>query len=259
MPGLVIGAVLVLLGIHGGREFLSDATDFKLILDLGFLPAHWSVAFGGTSVADVVATASAGDLSDLQSGFARYVFENSGLNPWSLVTYALLHGSWMHVGLNCVWLAAFATPVVRRCGTARALLLAVMTAIGGALAHWLTHPTGVQPMIGASAIVSGLMAGAATFVFDARQGSNVDHFETGGGGARIPLALGRLIRNRTALMFLGVWLVINFASGILARPLGITDAAIAWEAHVGGLLAGLILFPLLDPGPPDWRRWPRGA
>jgi len=60
---------------------------------------------------------------------------------------------------------------------------------------------------------------------------------------------GDLLRNRTAALFLGVWFGTNLLFGLLARPLGVTDASIAWEAHIGGFLVGLFLFPLLEPRP----------
>ena len=52
---------------------------------------------------------------------------------------------------------------------------------------------------------------------------------------------------KRVLIFLAVWLGSNFLSSVLAQPLGLTDASIAWEAHVGGFLVGLVLFPFLDP------------
>jgi membrane associated rhomboid family serine protease len=261
MPGLVLGAILVLIAIHAGRMLLSDVSNVSIMFDFGFVPAQWSVALNAVSIDDVVSAAGldGGELAELRSAIAHYVLEQTPLRPWSPLTYALLHGSWMHVGLNCVWLAAFATPIVRRCGTARSLVLSVATAFGGALAHWLTHPLGVQPMIGASAIVSGLMGAAATFVFERAPEPDQVQSGRGGGAMRIWAGLQRIARNRTALMFLGSWFVMNLAFGVLATPLGIADAGIAWEAHLGGLVLGLILFPLLDPGPRDWRDWPRGA
>lgn len=260
MPGLVAGAVAVLIGIHALRGLLSNLTDLELIVDFGFVPAQWSVGLGFASGEEVVASATAGDddAAALRGAFARFLTDQGSLRPWSGLTYALLHGSWMHVLMNCVWLAAFATPVVRRCGPARALMLAAAAALGGTLAHWLAHPLGAEPMIGASAIVSGLMAAAATFAFD-KGGSSYGARPNGRGFARIVSAVGRLARNRTALLFLGSWFVINLVFGLLAAPLGVTDASIAWEAHLGGLLAGLVLFPLLDPDRPPWHDWANDA
>jgi membrane associated rhomboid family serine protease len=58
------------------------------------------------------------------------------------------------------------------------------------------------------------------------------------------------------LIFLLVWLLANYLSAILAQPLGITEASIAWEAHIGGFVVGLLLFPLLDPIAPHAVRVP---
>jgi membrane associated rhomboid family serine protease len=50
------------------------------------------------------------------------------------------------------------------------------------------------------------------------------------------------------VLFLGLWFATNLLFGVAAVPLGIVDTSIAWEAHIGGFLVGLLLFPLLDPG-----------
>jgi membrane associated rhomboid family serine protease len=58
-----------------------------------------------------------------------------------------------------------------------------------------------------------------------------------------------MLTDRRVLLFLAVWFGTNYLFAVLARPLGITDASIAWEAHIGGFLVGLLLFPWLDPLP----------
>ena len=50
-------------------------------------------------------------------------------------------------------------------------------------------------------------------------------------------------------MFLMVWLVMNILTGIGAPEFGLADAAIAWEAHIGGFIVGLFAFQLFDPSP----------
>jgi membrane associated rhomboid family serine protease len=65
-----------------------------------------------------------------------------------------------------------------------------------------------------------------------------------------PLAL--VFTDRRTLAFIGIWFAINIISG-LTGGLG-ADIAIAWEAHIGGFLAGLLLFPVFDPP-----RWPTEA
>jgi membrane associated rhomboid family serine protease len=60
-------------------------------------------------------------------------------------------------------------------------------------------------------------------------------------------SIAGLLRNRSALTFLGTWFGINLLLGLAAVPLGIAEGGIAWQAHLGGLLAGLLVFPYLDP------------
>ena len=55
---------------------------------------------------------------------------------------------------------------------------------------------------------------------------------------------------RSLSPFLGIWFVTNLLFGMVATPLGISDASVAWEAHIGGFLAGLLLFPMVDRAEP---------
>lgn len=244
MPALVTALIVVLLAIHAGRTLLPALTEGRIVVDYGFVPARWSVLSGYAGADEVLREAgrSAGsdpDETAISLGLANYVTASTATAWLSFLSYSLLHGSWMHVGLNCIWLAAFGTPVVRRCGTGRSLALAFATSIGGALAFWIADPLGVFPMIGASGIVSGFMGAAAMFVFAERRGLRGDE-DRGSGFAA-------LLQNRSALFFLGSWLVINVLTGLFAGPLGIVQGGIAWQAHMGGLLTGILLFPLLDP------------
>ncbi len=245
MPGGLVAAIAVLLLIHAARAGLSDLTDLRLVLDLGFVPSRLSVAIGWTDVAAAVQAAGEGladpEVAAARGALAGYVLETGGARPWTLLTYAVLHGSWMHVGLNCLWLAAFGTPVLRRLGALRALALAAASSVAGALLFWVLNPLGSQVLIGASGAVSGFMGAAALFVFATPA---IPGLVPPRGAAA---AYGRLLRNRSALMFLGIWFVMNLVVGLLGGPLGIVEGGIAWEAHIGGLLAGLLLFPLLDP------------
>lgn len=248
LPGWLTAFIAVLLAIHGLRALLSPVDDLDLLTRFGFLPGRWSAEFGWTGVEALAAHAREGldeEGAAIREGFARYVMEMPGPHAWTFLTYALLHGSWTHVVLNCVWLAAFGAPVVRRIGNLRFVVLALATAIGGALTHWAANPESLQPMIGVSAIVSGVMAAASLFAFGTRRWLPPAR-------PRSRLALyADLLRNRTAVMFLGSWFVLNIVFGLLAGPLGLVEGGIAWEAHIGGLVVGLLLFPLIDPGPAE--------
>lgn len=240
IPGAVVAAVGLLLLVHAARSVLSGVADFRILRDFAFFPAEWTYWFEPGRAEDILRDAAATERPTEVGALARYLLDR-GLHPWTPLSYALLHASWAHALLNVVWLAAFGTPVARRCGPLRFALIAVLSAIGGALAQLLAAPTSVMPVVGASAAVSGLMGAAAYFVFT----PPYEH-DQAPDSSRWQGALGRLVRNRTALIFLAMWFGTNLLFGLSAQPLGIFDGEIAWQAHLGGLLTGLVAFPLVD-------------
>ena len=247
LPGAVAAAVAALVAVHGVRDlFLSEEADFEVLITFALVPARWTVAWD-PSLAEAVLEEAVRGFSGREAlgreALARFLIADAGSKPWTFLSYALLHGSWGHVLLNAVWLAAFGTPVARRCGAARFALLGAAATAGGATAHLLVHPLGVAPLVGASAAVSGLMAAATRFVFAPRA---PDRAGADGPAIRRTQSLGELLRNRSAALFLAVWFGTNLLFGLLAAPLGVTDASIAWEAHIGGFLVGLLLFPLIE-------------
>ncbi len=249
LPTVVTLSVLGLVGIHLLRFFLAEETDFELLIDWAVIPARWSVAFGSVRIDEVMSALQEGASEEMLpslTALGQYILGDGEGYPWTVLSYALLHGSWAHVLINSVWLAAFGTPIARRCGAGRFFILSVASAIGGALLYIAMNPLQILPMIGASAAVSGLMAAASWFIF-----APAAWLPTG----RITEAhekpresLSGMIRNRQVLIFLGVWFAANYVFAF-AQPLGVTDASIAWEAHIGGFLVGLAIFPLLDPLP----------
>ena len=173
----------------------------------------------------------------------------AGAKVWTFVTYSLLHANLSHIGFNVLWLLPFGSALVRRFGTLRFFLFMAVTAAAGALAHLVTHEHAVAPMIGASASVSGAMAAAIRFAFV--QGSFLS-FSRGDAdaAARVPaLSLWRALRNPRVLGFLGVWFGVNIIFGVGSIAIGNDGASVAWQAHIGGFFAGLLLFSLFDPVP----------
>jgi membrane associated rhomboid family serine protease len=222
LPPVVTAVVAVLVAIHAIRLYwLGPDADMQVILDYAFIPIReWQPeAFAA-----------------LAAGGARY---------WSFVTYAFLHGDWSHVAINCFWLAAFGTPLARRFGPLRFLAFSAVGAIAGALLHLAVYPNSLVPMVGASAAISAQMAGASRFVFQ----SGGPMWARGGGAHRLPAApLSEIVRDRRVLAFLGVWFGINIVFGLTGAG-GLSEGAIAWDAHIGGFVAGLLLFRFFDPVP----------
>ena len=173
----------------------------------------------------------------------------AGAKVWTFVTYSLLHANLSHIGFNILWLLPFGSALARRFGPVRFYTFMAVTAAAGALAHLVTHEHAIAPMIGASASVSGAMAAAIRFAFV--RGSFLS-FRRGDAdaAAKVPaLSLFRALRNTRVLGFLAVWFGVNIIFGLGSISIGTEGASVAWQAHIGGFLAGLMLFSLFDPVP----------
>jgi membrane associated rhomboid family serine protease len=249
VPGVIIALILGLAAIQGLREWVLGEAAF--LWDFALIPARFSSWLGGNPVqalTERLASDPENALLVQRLALARELMLDADTKPWTLVTYAGLHGNWMHLILNSIWLLAFGSAVARRFGLVRFLGFFIVTALAGGIAHVVTHVDDVIPMVGASAAVSGCMAAAIRFVF--QPGAPLGVFRLGEEHAyRLPaLPLGEVVRDRRVMSFLVVWFVMNLATGLGGSGLGITDATIAWEAHVGGFLAGLFGFRVFDPG-----------
>ena len=161
-----------------------------------------------------------------------------GARYWTLASYMLLHGDWMHLTFNSLWLLVFGTPVARYLGSLRFLLLSLIAGVAGGVASLFLHWGEEIFVIGASGAVSGLLAAAIPIMYGRRVL----------GGAR-PLSLPELITSPRALMFTAIWLALTLFSGAAGWTGNsfMSEGGIAWEAHVGGFLGGLLAFYALAP------------
>jgi membrane associated rhomboid family serine protease len=247
-PAVVVVLVVVLLAIHAAVNWAPDVLQDRVVRDFAFIPGRLTIAIWPQRLIDLLDRANS-DPTALQQ--AREIRElrvlGGGAKPWTLLTYAFLHGSWTHVLLNTVWLIAFGPPIARRVGSPKFLLFMAVTAIFSALAHWASAPMDFSPLIGASGADSGLMGAATRFMF--QPGSPLGGF----GSINRPeiesipaVSLRGVFVERRTLTFLGVWLATNFIFGAGAQAFGLSDMPVAWVAHLGGFFAGLVLFPLFD-------------
>ncbi len=249
IPAAVLGLVALLLAIHAVVEYSSILTQEAVYLDWGFIPGRFTVSLWPDRLAQLIAGANSDphalDAARMWRATTAY---HPGPKLWTFFTYAFLHGSWTHVGLNCVWMVAFGPPLARRFGPLRFYLFFLATAACGAALHWLVNTMDFTPLIGASAAASGFMAGAARFMF--QPGAPLGPRAPTRAPARAS-TLREVLTDRRALMFIGIWLTTNIVFGAGARVLGASDAPVAWIAHIGGFAGGLALFPLFDGA---WRR-----
>ncbi len=165
---------------------------------------------------------------------------------WTFVSYAFIHGDISHLVFNVIWLLAFGSPVARRFGASRFMAFMAASAAAGAAVHLMTHFGELLPMVGASAAISGAMAAAMRFAF--QRGSSLGLWRDREQADRVPAApLTTSLRDPRVLAFLAVWFGVNLLFGLgLASMPGIQNG-IAWQAHIGGFLAGLLAFNAFDP------------
>jgi len=148
--------------------------------------------------------------------------------PWlpdeaSLVTYAFVHASWMHLLSNMLFLWIFGDNIEDALGHWRYVLFYVLCAVFAALAYLAFNPAANGPLIGASGAVAGVMGAYVLLYPHARV------FVLARIIIPIPLPI-------PAFWMLGFW----FATQLFYALLGSSEP-IAWWAHVGGLVAGLVL------------------
>jgi membrane associated rhomboid family serine protease len=136
----------------------------------------------------------------------------------SPVTYMLLHGGWLHLSINVATLAAFGAGLEKTIGGKRLLALFFITGVIGAFAHFVVYPGSSTPLVGASGGISGLFG--AVLVMAQQQGLMGDY--------------------RRLLPFVAVWIAISLFFGLFGMPGA--EGQIAWTAHIGGFIAGILLY-----------------
>lgn len=164
---------------------------------------------------------------------------------WTPFSHALMHGGWDHLLVNVAWLAIFATPVARRYGAGPMLAIFFVSAAAGAAFFAATTLYSGAYLIGASGGVSGLTGAAVRFIF--QPVIVAQHPET---GERVIMGrhlagFGDLMRDARARTFIIIWVVLNAAVPILPALTG-TSIGVAWQAHLGGFFAGILLVGLFE-------------
>ena len=149
--------------------------------------------------------------------------------PWvTLITSMFLHGGWMHLIGNMLYLWIFGNNVEDAMGHARFVGFYLLCGIAAALIQALINPASTVPMIGASGAISGIL-GAYLLLYPRARVLVLLPFG----------ALTHLVR-LPALVVLGFWFVLQIVNSLLAN----TGGGVAWGAHIGGFVTGLVLIPL---------------
>jgi membrane associated rhomboid family serine protease len=170
---------------------------------------------------------------------------------FTIVASMFLHGSFMHIGSNMLYLWIFGDNIEDRLGHGRYLVFYLACGFAATLAHAYFSAGSRIPAIGASGAIAGVL-GAYLLLWPHARVLTL-----------IPIFVFITIRELPAVLILGLWFVLQLFSGV--GSLGVRDAqdlgGVAWFAHIGGFVAGMLLIGLFggfrrarrrEPPPPWW-------
>jgi membrane associated rhomboid family serine protease len=155
--------------------------------------------------------------------------------PWlSLITSMFLHGGFLHLGGNMLYLWIFGNNVEDAMGHGRFFVFYLACGIAAALSEGIVNSHSALPMVGASGAISGVLA-AYVLIYPRTRVTVI-----------IPLGIFLYPTKISAFYVIGFWFVLQLLNGFGATP---GAPGTAWWAHVGGFAAGFLLTPLLSHFP----------
>jgi membrane associated rhomboid family serine protease len=154
---------------------------------------------------------------------------SDGKDVYTLVTSMFLHGGWLHIAGNMLFLWVFGDNVEDTMGHVRYLIFYLLTGIAAGLLQTVIDSKSTVPLVGASGAISGVLA-AYLVLFP--------H-----GNIRTVILLGwiPLVFLVPAWAMIGYWIVLQFINGFLSLSVKTEGGGVAYWAHVGGFFAGLVL------------------
>ena len=207
-PPVVLWLIGILVGLHAARIWLPAGRAEDLAYQYGLVPARYSRAFLESRMAD-----------------PGTIWEQA----MPFLTYMGLHNGWTHLAINCLFLLAFAPIVARRYGGILFLAFFIVCGVAGALTYVAFNWGSPVPVVGASGAISGLMAAALRML------PGQSPWAVPGATPLAP------IFSRQMMVFSAVLIGVNVVMGVTGLNIGGETAQIAWQAHLGGFIAGLLL------------------
>jgi membrane associated rhomboid family serine protease len=169
-----------------------------------------------------------------EAAIARYAVVpadiTAGRHLGTLITSLFLHANLLHVGGNMLFLWIFGNNVEERLGEIKFLIVYFAAGLAGSLLQVALTPTSTIPLLGASGAISGILAAYVLYFPRARVLTFI-----------IPFFIFTL----PAYIFIGYWIGLNALQAFL--NIGVSGGGVAFFAHIGGFLTGLVLAILLRP------------
>ncbi len=175
-----------------------------------------------------------------QFGIVPYYFTNDinsmqiGIDTiLPLFSSMFLHGGWMHLIGNVLFLHIFGDNVEDRFGHLKYFIFYIAAGLAAAFTQIYMFPESEIPMVGASGAIAGVM-GAYVFMFPHSKVVTL-----------VPIIYFFQIVELPAFLFLGFWFIIQIISGMFSLGIAADAGGVAWWAHIGGFVVGAVLFPFL--------------
>ena len=180
-------------------------------------------------------------------GFANDLILRFGLTPstwlqeirvahWHafipLFASMFMHGGWLHLLGNMLYLFIFGDNVEDKFGHGRYLVFYLLAGMAAAFTQIYFNPTSDVPMVGASGAIAGVL-GAYVFMFPKAKVTTL-----------IFIVIFVKIVDLPAFLFLGIWFITQMFSGVMSLGIGADAGGVAWWAHIGGFAAGAIGIPI---------------
>lgn len=150
----------------------------------------------------------------------------------NIFTSMFLHGGLLHLAGNMLYLWIFGNNIEDKLGIFRFIIFYLICGIIATYSHALSDPSSMIPMIGASGAISGIL-GAYLVLFPRARIHTLIFFGFFIQVIKVP-----------AIIVIGFWIVIQLVNGILSKGLYGGEGGVAWFAHIGGFLAGVIIIKL---------------
>ncbi len=155
----------------------------------------------------------------------RRLMANPGGDFITVFTSMFMHGGWLHLGGNMLYLWIFGDNVEDRFGHAKFLVFYLLCGIAATIAQVAVNASSNIPNLGASGAIAGVLA-AYLILFPKGQ---------------VKVLMGRGVVPVPALVVIGLWIVLQFVNGVGAITQSAETGGVAYMAHIGGFVAGLVL------------------
>ena len=169
-------------------------------------------------------------ISSLHAGY----FGPDTFSPF--LTSMFLHGGWLHLLGNMLFLFIFGDNVEDKFGHGRYLAFYFMAGLAAAAVQVHFNKESTLPMVGASGAIAGVL------------GAYVLMFPTAKVLTLIPIFIFLKFVELPAFIFLGLWFLMQVFSGVLSLGIGADAGGVAWWAHIGGFAMGALSVPIFKKG-----------